>query len=110
MMKDDECAVEKLSKNGLKNSSSRIFNSISIGGMLGMIFSILLVYLLLLGWPHTILSLSLLIDWIARLTIDEQIIAVLLIPIYLGILVFGGGLLGAKIGGHIQQLFYKNPD
>ncbi len=79
-----------------------------MGSAAGLISAILLLYFLLLGAPHTILSLSLLLDWIAHLNADEHIIAVLLLPIYLGVLVFGGGLLGAIIGEHIKQLFHKD--
>ena len=70
-----------------------------------MVTAILLLYFLLLGSPHTILSLSLLLDWMAHLTADEQIIAVLFIPMYLGILVFGGDLLGVTIGEYVQKIF-----
>ena len=89
--------------NKLKKPSLPFFSTITLGGVIGFVLSIALLYFLILDSGTSVLSLSGLLTWIEHLSLDEQLLTVLLLPIYLGLLVFGGGLLGAKLGEFVQK-------
>jgi len=69
-------------------------NCSNLSWCIGFILTLSMMYFLLLGSAHTIFSLSYLLDLITQLPAHEQLLAMSMIPIYLSILIFGGGVIG----------------
>ena len=81
------------------------YDEINLGCYIGFIVVMLTMFLLLLGVHQSIFALSAIFLWISHLSSKKQLVAISLIPIYLSLLIFGGGIVGAYIGKKIQDIF-----
>lgn len=87
----------------LQKSKNIIFDSIGFGGGIGFVLVVLGLSFLLLSSSSHLFSLYALLDWILLLSPHEQLVAMIIIPIYLAILIFGGSILGIIIGNYFQK-------
>jgi len=70
----------------------------SLGGIVGFLLVMMFVYYLLLQTNLAFISLNSLLLQIINLPNQEQIIAIVVLPIYLASVVFGSSILGAFLG------------
>ena len=89
----------------LQKPQSDFIGSIGLGGIIGFVSIVLMLSFLLLSSAEHVFSLYALINWILLLTPREQLVAIILIPMYLAVLIFGGGILGIMIGDGFQKWF-----
>lgn len=80
-------------------------HELSLGKILGFLFTQFILYYILFGHLLIVLSINHLLAWIEQLSSYAQIIAMSIMPIYLAALIFGGGALGAKLGHFLQKKF-----
>lgn len=73
-----------------------------------VIFSYAVYYFLLLdNGFHT--SISAIIASTHHMSIHEHLLVLAILPIYIGVIVFGAAVLGIYIGAKIKQIFRKTP-
>lgn len=84
---------------GKHNKTSSYWASFSMGNLFGLMAIMCLLYYILLDMPHYFFSLSFLIHFILNLPVSEQLIAMVLLPIYLAVVIFGGAMFGIWFGG-----------
>ena len=94
-----------MQKNFFRQDKAKFYDEINLGCYIGFIVVMVTMFLLLLGVHHSIFSLSTIFLWVSHLSSIKQLIAISLIPIYLSLLIFGGGIVGAYLGKKIQDIF-----
>lgn len=96
-------------KQKLEIGKQSFIDHIGVGGIIGFVVAVLFLYFLLLGRSHdTILSLTHLLNWTEHLqSIVEQLAVIIILPIYLAILIFGGAIVGIISGVYVQRNISK---
>lgn len=101
------CLCDSFTQREERKRSPSLTDQINLGGIIGFIFTMALMYFLLLGPNHSILSLGSILNWVSHLSSGEQLLIISLIPVYLSLLIFGGGAIGAMSGHYIEKLLRK---
>jgi len=100
--------ARKVMQKGLAKDikQQNIYSRVCIGNLIGFVIFLMAMYALLLAHSHTFLALSTILNHIDMLAGKNKIVYLGLVPIYLSVMIFGGGFLGWVIGGKIQNKIF----